>query len=120
MKRFLKVHSPLIGWAILIMIVSSIPYINTPDLGFSLQDKFAHLVEYLILGLFLHRSYYGIRGPLRRKFLFILITGIVFAAIDESHQAFIPGRFASWGDFIADSLGIIVSLPLGAQLRKRE
>ena len=91
---------------------------QTPDLGFSLEDKLAHFVEYFILGILIFRSLSTGSLPIRRLLLLTLLYGTVFAAIDEAHQLFIPGRFATWTDFLADSLGIILSLPFGVWLRK--
>lgn len=32
---------------------------------------------------------------------------IIYAAVDEWHQSFVPGRFASLSDFFVDCLGIV-------------
>jgi hypothetical protein len=35
------------------------------------------------------------------------VFAIVYAAVDEWHQSFIPGRFASLSDFFVDCVGIV-------------
>jgi len=39
-----------------------------------------------------------------------LLVGILYGLFDEVHQYFVPGRFASITDWIADITGIIVMI----------
>ena len=90
---------PTLVWAILVLIVSSIPKLGVQTLPFPGCDKVAHFIEYLILGMSLR---YWSRS--RRKAH--LIGGIAFGLFDEIHQAYIPGREASPLDFAADAAGV--------------
>jgi VanZ family protein len=75
-------------------------------------DKVAHFIEYLILGAALR--YWS--GDGRKRFLAV---GIVYAILDEFHQAFVPGRHASPWDVMADTLGLVVGFVwLRHQVRK--
>lgn len=50
--------------------------------------------------------------------LVTLFVGLIFAASDEIHQSFVPGRTASIYDFIADAIGILISLLLFEKIKK--
>jgi len=64
----------------------------TPFVGF---DKLFHAAEFALFYALAWRS----TG--RRRLLSLLLTA-VYAASDELHQAFVPGRDASAFDFLAD------------------
>lgn len=109
MKRFLKFHGPAIFWAVLILIASSIPKLQTPDLNIPLMDKWIHLVVYGIFGCLLQRSFFVLSPNRLLVFGMTLLVGSVYGLTDEYHQSFVPGREASVGDFIADTLGVSLS-----------
>lgn len=92
--------------------------------------KCAHAMEYTILGLFLagtivggKRSRIEIDGTKRfevrpagykynckLQFLLCLIIGAAYAASDEFHQLFVPGRAGKVTDVLIDSGGVIFGL----------
>ncbi|MFW6283145.1 MAG: VanZ family protein [Minisyncoccales bacterium] len=41
--------------------------------------------------------------------LIIISISLIYAALDEIHQYFVPGRFATFNDFLIDSAGILIS-----------
>lgn len=70
--------------------------------------KLAHVAEFAVLAVLFWRALGG-RGWLRP----VLICGLC-AALDEFHQALVPGRGASWKDWFVDMLGPLccrLSLP---------
>lgn len=74
-------------------------------------DKLSHFIEYAILGLLLVRALnksYPQNNFLRLKAMAFFIT-IVYAATDEFHQGFVPGRSLDFFDWLADSLGALAS-----------
>jgi VanZ family protein len=86
-------------WGAAIFTVSSLP---DPDPGLPLFpgcDKILHFIEYSILGVGL-RYWAGGARPL------FLAGGVGFAAIDEFHQRYVPGREASLWDWVADLAGL--------------
>jgi len=103
---------PAAVWAAAILTVSSFP---DPDPGFTLFpgcDKILHFIEYSILGVGL-RYWSGGAG------LPSLMGGAGFAAFDEFHQRFVPGREASLWDWVADLAGLLVgSLIFGRFMRE--
>lgn len=68
-------------------------------------DKAQHFLAYAILG---GVGWLGYQG--RRHMVMLLIGLILMGAGLEAAQAFVPGRFPSVGDVIANSLGALVGL----------
>jgi VanZ family protein len=97
-------------YAVLIFIISSIPQINPPFLGFEAEDKFYHFVEYSIFSLLLFLAFFTAKTEFFRRnvFLFSCLIGIIYAYSDEFHQRLVPGRSYELYDFLADCLGIIL------------
>ena len=107
---FVRWYVPLLLWGITILILTSIPKLTPPDLGFDAQDKLAHFGVYYILGLLLVRALgKGLVLP-HRILLLSFFYALLFAAFDELHQLFIPGRAGDIFDFLADSFGILFAL----------
>ena len=107
---FLKYHLPLIVYAGLIFILSSFSTLPRQMPDFTLSDKVAHLIEFSILGLLLWRS--GIRWRIRLSklslLLLMILIGVIYAASDEYHQYFVPGRECHILDWVADVVGLAV------------
>lgn len=118
MKRSLRVFEerrwlPALLWAVIIIFVSSIPRIETPVTRLEGCDKIAHFVEYFILG-------WALRFWSRDGRPGLLAGGIAFAAFDEIHQHYIPGREMSLWDFVADAAGVTAGfLIMGAVYKRR-
>ena len=74
--------------------------------------KAAHMTEYAILGLLSFAFYCGILKKEVRQFLAALLTAAVYAATDEFHQYFIPGRSAEVRDVCIDTLGAAIGLAI--------
>jgi VanZ family protein len=103
LDRFLKVWLPVIAWAAVIFVLSSIPSLNS---GLGTWDevlrKCAHVTEYAILGLLLLRAF-GQELP-------AFVVGIAYAASDELHQHFVAGRHASPVDVAIDAVGLVIGI----------
>ena len=114
-QKFLKFWFPVLLYSGIIFYVSSLPDLKPPTEG-PLSDKIWHIFEYLPYGFLMARaldrslSRSVSVGPLA------LVLACLYAASDEIHQLFVPGRFGSVLDFAADfigsGLGIIVFLSL--------
>ena len=77
---------------------------------FPFQDKLLHAAEFFVLGamLFLNRDLFHSRI----RWLGTVLTGVMWAALDEVHQSYIVGRDCSSGDFLADCAGLLTVLAL--------
>lgn len=84
--------------------------------------KAAHFMVYLILGALGQRAYWysGAARPSRSEgaiqdeekrrgwcLLLALLTGALYAATDELHQYFVPGRSMQLTDVLLDSAGVL-------------
>lgn len=80
-------------------------------------DKLAHLAAFAVLAAAVDWAWARTarRTPRHRRQLMVLALVGLFAAGDEWHQSFVPGRDASLGDWLADGLGAILG-PLAGGL----
>jgi VanZ family protein len=96
----LRLWLPVVLWAALIFGLSSIPQLGT---GLGTWDlvlrKLAHFCEYAILGALLLRA-------LGRE-THAVAAGVAYAATDELHQHFVPGRHAAFRDVAIDAAGVL-------------
>ena len=99
---------PVVAWAALIFALSSIPDLGTGLGGWDLAlRKAAHLAEYAVLGALLARALYGtVTGWAWVSW----VAGTAYAASDELHQHFVPGRQASALDLAIDAAGVAVGV----------
>ena len=105
----------LIGWLVVIIVLSSIPYLLTPKIHtgrFVIRlDYLFHLCEYVALAVLAFLSFTGKEFNLAfNKFFFITLSLVLFAIIDEFHQKLIPGRSFSPGDIMSNMAGILAGL----------
>jgi VanZ family protein len=93
---------PLI-WAGVILLGTSLPQDAVP-VQTSGIDKVLHFSIYTIFAFLLTRQISEDTTPWRAVIGAILLSA-AFAAADEWHQRFIPGRFPEFADWIADVCG---------------
>lgn len=68
--------------------------------------KFGHIVEYMVLYLLVKWALDGIKPSASKlNTIYTLTVAILYAASDEWHQSFVPGRSASVRDVVIDSIG---------------
>ena len=74
--------------------------------------KSAHATEYAVLGILFGGMYasWGLWG--RKHFLLAAGSGILYAATDEFHQLFVPGRSGQLSDVLLDSCGVLAGAVL--------
>ena len=89
---------------------SSISTLEFPDLGINWFDKILHFVVFGILGLLTSRGFMQMKSDFFRNNYAVLgmLLCIIYGAIDEIHQSWVPGRHSSIWDWVADTFGIIV------------
>jgi VanZ family protein len=104
-QRVVTLWLPVAAWAALIFVLSSIPSLST---GLGTWDlvlrKAAHVTEYAILGALLMRA-------LERPALATALA-IAYAATDELHQHFVPGRAGTLVDVAVDAVGVVLGVVL--------
>ena len=95
----------LITYGILILSISSIPGDSIPRFVLLSWDKLIHIIEYSFLGFL---SVSSIDNKSKNQIIIACLFCLFFAILDEIWQSFIPGRFSSVLDVIADGIGIII------------
>lgn len=108
----LKYVYPLVTWALLIFISSSIHGTSLPPLDMWSADKFIHSGVFGVLAFFSYRALAHYGNLKKKTTAWIMGVSILFcllyAVLDETHQMFVPNRFASIFDFLADAIGIAI------------
>ncbi len=100
---------PVLGFCLFIFWQSSNPGLIEAPL-FPYDDKVMHFLAYGLLSILALRDL-----QLEKPFwsaskirLIAILFSSLYGLSDEVHQSFVPERFASIGDFIADCCGSIV------------
>ncbi len=91
---------------------SSIENISLPEVSFEYIDKLLHFGAFVIYGLSLQVALVANLHKTRTKKIkfIVLLLAAIFAASDEIHQFFVPGRSSDILDWLADMLGVCLSL----------
>jgi len=102
-----------IGWAVFIFILTTIPGLPQPDkasgdvpgLRF---DYLFHYLAFLVLGslIVFWQTNESISLPIK-KYLIVLLSGVMFAFADEWLQVLIPGRSFNAVDFYLNAVGFL-------------
>lgn len=74
--------------------------------------KFAHMAEYAVCGMLMFAVLAGYRKRDGRLYLLALLLTALYAATDEVHQLFVPGRAGRLTDVGIDTTGAALGLLL--------
>jgi VanZ family protein len=110
-SRFKRFHLPALLWALLIYISSSIPSVSLPAVRILNADKVVHFLVFLVLAWLLDRSLRNVPAipwVARYHLALTVVLTTVYGALDEVHQAFVPGRNPSFLDLSADVGGALL------------
>ncbi|MBL7975246.1 MAG: VanZ family protein [Candidatus Kapabacteria bacterium] len=111
MKQIVR-FLPVILYSAMIFYLSAQSQPMSPDLGFEMQDKVYHCGAYFIYGMLLIialSSKFDLANS-KRLMIYVLGIGGLFALSDEVHQYFVPGRSAEVWDWLADVVGLYISV----------
>lgn len=101
----------VLAWMAVIFIGSSIQRDDMPS-QFNPVAKVGHLMEYAILGFLAFPLFYQSKRP----FLSCVMFCTAYAATDEFHQLFVPGRNGTPVDVLIDAVGAVVGSSLSRRL----
>lgn len=114
---FIKYNLPAIAWALIILVLCSIP--GTDIIDFSVwnlfnSDKLAHAFVFGLLNVLLIRGFsrqYAIGFLMYRPMLFATLIAIAYGGFTEVWQGIMFAyRVADINDFIADSVGCLLGI----------
>ena len=108
MKKFYKLWLPVVVWAGLIFVLSSIPNLKTDLEQDFILRKIAHIVEFAILTFLLYRATTKEEFKTKRAIICSFVIALFYAFSDEYHQSFVLGRHPSLKDVGIDSIGILL------------
>jgi VanZ family protein len=94
---------------VVLFVQSSIGSLSIPDFDIDWFDKILHFIVFGILGALTARGFRNskIQGIRRNYIAFSILICILYGLQDEIHQSFVPGRYASTLDWLADIFGIL-------------
>lgn len=105
-KYFFSHWLPVVSWGIIIIILSSIPYLEAPSIGIKREDLVAHFVVYFIFGILLLR----VVKINYKNIIISILFAIIFGVINELNQIWIPRRSFELLDIISNTLGVLASV----------
>ena len=109
-NKFIIFWLPVIAYCAIIFTLSSIPQPLPEGLEIPYLDKFLHAAEYGILSYLLIRAMRGTQIKLANRALLAAAVAIatLYAATDEFHQMFVPGRYPDVFDLLSDFSGALI------------
>lgn len=108
-KKFLYFWLPVLIWAFIIFILSSIPNLESGLKQDFVLRKIAHILEYAILNFLLIRAFTAEGLDCKKAIIFSTILALLYALSDEYHQTFVFGRAGKIQDVGIDSIGITLA-----------
>jgi VanZ family protein len=104
---------PAIAWMALIFFLSSRSALPGPT-GVApnfLWHKIGHLTVYSILYFLMYRAVnFPIMKKSKKNWILPMVLTVLYAATDEFHQSFVPGRTPAFHDIGYDALGASIAL----------
>lgn len=105
-------------FSLLVTVSSSVPIV-VPK-GVPYPDKWAHIVAYLALGIvYINAATVGWQRATLVRILGGWTAVVLFGAMDEWYQQFVPGRVMDPTDVVADAIGGAVAVLGSLLLRLR-
>jgi len=116
----IKYFAPSVLYVILIIFLSSLNQRIVSDYSWDIEDFILHGTEYHFYGVTLIWAILRDKPLYELKYSYRLAVGIgaLSAICDEGYQYFIPSRYASLDDVVADVFGLILSVITFSMLMK--
>jgi VanZ family protein len=105
-----KGYWPAALWALFILILTLLPLPHIPNAlsNWDLSlDKMVHFILFAVLGILILKGNANRSKGISGRQLLILGLTILFGALTETMQYFLPDRTFSLADFAADGIGAI-------------
>ena len=112
-KRVIRRYLRACAWLLAVAIVLSLFVGGAQPVAVNLVpapwDKLAHASVFALLAIAIGLAS-GLTGW--RMLMLAVFSVLLVGALDEWHQAFLPGRQAGWDDLMADTLGGVLGAGL--------
>ena len=120
MREWIMRWGPAIIFMSVIFAFSAMPDRDLPEFGGwdYVAKKGAHMLGYALLA---SSYYYAIskgKSPTKQHFILALCLTALYAASDEWHQSFVPGRNPSLVDVGFDTIGGFIGITVFCVVRK--
>ncbi len=108
----LKYFAPAILYVLLILALSSLDQTTVGTYSQGIGDFYLHFTEYNLFGIALIWAFYRDKphSELKPSYRLAVSVGALFAIADELYQAFVPTRYSTLEDVVADVFGLILSI----------
>ena len=108
----LKYYSPAVLYVILIFALSSLNQRLVSNYSWGLDDFILHFIEYHFYGVTLIWAVLRDKPlqELRSSYRLAASIGALSAIGDEIYQSFVPSRYSTIEDVVADTFGVILSI----------
>ena len=100
-------YTPLVIIMTIIFLLSHSPGDELPSLSFYGYDKLCHFLAY---GTLAATALFAFHPKSRLAYSKVFVFCLLYAISDEIHQSFIPNRYPSVWDIVADSFGAFAVL----------
>lgn len=120
----MKIYLPPLILMGLIFILSSIPMDGESEhLKFLMELKptVQNLLHIPLFGLLAYLWLNGLtknRCPAKKKLIITIIITVSYGLLDEFHQLFVPGRYASFSDVLFNILGCTIGIIIFFQFKR--
>jgi VanZ family protein len=113
-RKILKYWVPPVVWAAVIFFFSSLASVKTTEIYWQdfLLKKTAHMIEYGVFAGLLYRAFRSSSKTAAEALFLSLLIAVLYAASDEVHQLFTPGREPTVRDVVFDIIGASLALCL--------
>ena len=108
-RRSTRALIALTVYGIALFWINHIPKVSV-NLGVPHSDKYAHFGAYALLAFLMTWTIYPDRRGNWRGYLVVFTVAVLYGAADELLQAWVPGRYADWWDWVADTAGAAIGI----------
>ena len=111
-KEKCKLWLPVILWATIIFIFSSLPTVKASHVYWRefVIKKSAHIVEFAVLSILMYRALKNTGYSKQTSSYYTIAIASFYGITDEIHQMFTPGREPTIRDALFDTIGAILAI----------
>ena len=116
----------LVLWAPVALLLAYETYLSAqsrlPALGpsFDQKDKLVHAIYFFLTGLAAVRAArFGERWSRGKTAVFLVLSAVLWACLDEIHQSFVPDREVEIADVVTDTAGVALAVAFGEKILRK-